>query len=104
MHIRNQTWLLLICLAVATLLAGCQPSHPVERPFVIPASSAVHVTHFIGTPLSGPTPAKPTPIQAASAWSVSVRFVALEHMVPEAGQPLASKIRMLVQSRRALPV
>lgn len=86
------------------MLVSCQPSHPVERPFVIPASSGVHVTHFVGTPLSGPTLSKPTPVEAASAWSVTVRFVALEQMVPEAGQPLASKIRMLVQSRRALPV
>ncbi len=86
------------------LLAGCQASHPAERPFVAPASSAAHLTHFIGTPLSGPTLTKPTSIRPGDALSVEVRFVALEHMVPQAGEPLASRIRMLVQTRRPLPV
>lgn len=104
MHIRNQTWLLLFCFGGTTLFAGCQATPPVEHPFRAPASDAVQVTHFTGTPLSGPTLTKPTPIRAADAWSVSVRFVALEHMPADAGQPLAGRIRMLVQSRRALPV
>jgi hypothetical protein len=95
----------LFFVAATMLLVGCQASHPVEGPFLAPPASAVAVNHFIGTPLSGATLTKPpATILPADAWSIQVRFVALEHMVGGVGQPVASKARMIVQSGRAFPV
>jgi len=96
---------LLLAVIATMLLGGCQQQKPLaERPFLVPASSAAHVTHFIGTPLSGATVAKPPVILPADAWSIDVQFVALEHMAPGVGEPVASKSRMIIQSRRAFPV
>ncbi len=86
------------------LLGGCQQSPPVEKPFITPAAEAVKVNHFIGTPLSGLTLAKPTQISPADAWSITVQFVALEHMVGDVGEPVASKSRIIIQSQRPFPV
>jgi hypothetical protein len=69
-----------------------------------PAASGVQITHYIGTPLSGPTFTKPTAFQASDAFAVQVEFVGLEKMTPLLGTPLAGKARMVVQSGRDHPV
>jgi hypothetical protein len=93
---------LLICAVALTI--GCQSRPATPPPFIAPPASDAQVSHFIGTPLSGATPARPTPISAADALTVSVRFVALEHMPAQAGEPLATKARLIIATRRNAPI
>lgn len=88
----------------AAFAAGCHATPPAAKPFMAPAASGVQITHYIGTPLSGPTFTKPTAFQASDAFAVQVEFVGLEKMTPLLGTPLAGKARMVVQSGRDHPV
>lgn len=96
--------LLLMCPAALALAGGCQTRPAAPPPFIAPPASAAQVSHFIGTPLSGATPVRPTPINAADALFVSVQFVALERMPAQAGEPLATKARLIIATRRNLPI
>jgi hypothetical protein len=94
-----------VCAAplAALLLVGCHNAPQTPQQFLAPPATAARVTHYIGTPLSGPTLARPVAFQPGDAFAVDVEFVGLEHMTPEAGQPVAGKARMLIQSRRDYP-
>jgi hypothetical protein len=90
-------------LAAACLLLGCQNTKQPPKPFIAPPASAVHVTHYVGTPLSGPTLAKPAKFEPPDAFDVQVQFIGLEHMTPQLGAPVAGRARMLVLSGRDNP-
>ena len=94
----------ILCLVAAALVAGCQASRPAERPFLVPAADSVYVSHFVGTPLSGPTSQTLAAVTASDALLVQVEFVGLEEMPADVGQQLAAKARMIVATRRDTPL
>jgi hypothetical protein len=94
----------ILCLVAASMLAGCQASEPAEKPFVVPGADSVQVSHFIGSPLSGPTAQTLAAVKASDALLVRVEFVGLESMPQGIGQQLAAKAGIIVATRRDTPL
>lgn len=80
-------------LALVAICAGCRtPAVGPLTPAVVPC-----VTHYAGSPLSGPTgQALVLDQRPEDVPSVSVTAVTLDRMPPDAGEPLGSEARLVV--------
>lgn len=72
-------------------------------PFVAPRGVTTDLTHFAGSPLSGPTTRPIASVAPDQALAVRVRFVLLEKM-PAAGTPLSGAARLIAADRLGTPV
>jgi hypothetical protein len=90
-------------LSVLWGLTGCQFGRKPEKPFTAPAVGAA-VSHFSGTPLSGPTI---TPVGASNpqdTYAVRVVFVAWEKSSSALGEPIGTAARFIAATRSGTPV
>lgn len=95
-----------------TLLAtgsGCSYLHlqkqpPPPPPLVLPPPVTVSVSHFAGSPLSGPRSAPVGTVKGADAMSVRVTFVALATMPPIPSESIGSAARLIAVERGGVPV
>jgi len=88
---------------VAGLLWGCTQEPP---PLLAPRVQ-VDVSHFVGTPLSGPQAGDVRPAALADAWVVKVSFVGLEQLPPiGATEPLDKdqRIKLILATREGHPI
>src|SRR5437660_261370 len=95
----------LLCMGILALAAavGCKSEPPAGPPPTPPA--ALSVTHYVGTPLSGPRDANVAAFTPDQAWSAKVTFVALDSMPPSAAlEPLSTRVRLLSAARSGVPV
>jgi len=85
------------------LTLGCK-SKPEQRPLPLPPA-ALSVTHYAGTPLSGPRDANVAEFTPDQAWSAKVTFVALEAMPSTAAlEPISTRVRLVSAARSGVPV
>lgn len=82
------------------ILGGCQQAPP---PFSAPPMT-LHVDHFVGTPLSGPT-AGPIPVlQPAQTMIVTATFTALEHSPKPVFESLGARARLISSAAAGKPM
>jgi hypothetical protein len=79
-------------------LPGFSPA-PLATPPV-----AIQLSHFVGSPLSGPTQGAPQSYQAQDALVVRVRVVALTKLPEGAAQTLGSQAKLIAVQRGGVPV
>jgi hypothetical protein len=97
----KRSMLLLPCLSLA---AGCmsQPKRP-PPPLATPAVFT-QLTHYTGTPLSGPQIAVADVGTQADALEVSVKWVAVLNAPPSVQETLASQSRLIIAGQTGAPM
>ncbi len=85
--------------------AGCLFNRkPPPAPPPAPPPIALSISHFVGTPLSGPTADAPSTKTAADALSIHATFVALDKMPAVPGNSVGAMARLIIVSRGGVPV
>jgi hypothetical protein len=94
-----------ICAVLLILggLAGCQFGHKPEKPLAAPQVGA-SVSHFSGTPLSGPTIAPIGVANPRDVYAARVSFVAWEKSGIALGEPIGTAARFIAATRSGTPV
>jgi hypothetical protein len=94
------TLFLAVLLAASTTLVACQSAHDnaPPPPMPVPLTEAA-VTHFPGTPLSGPQPIKIDPAAFNSPLDTHVTWIALETANPKSLDLVASQAKLVTGTR-----